>query len=116
MTDSPLTDSPDAVRAYLHLTTGGDRTAAIVSFADDAHVTDDGRDYRGATEIRTWLDRAASEFTYTTTPLAAHHDGRRTTVTCRVAGTFPGSPVDLDFRFRLDGTRRITRLEIVAAG
>lgn len=114
MTNPLLADCPDAVRAYLSLTIGGDRTAAIVSFADLAHVTDDGHDYRGASEVRTWLDRAAGEYTYTTTPLVAHTGDAsgQTTVTCRVEGTFPGSPVDLDFRFRLDNAERISRLEI----
>lgn len=114
MTNPLLADCPDAVRAYLSLTIGGDRTAAIVSFADTAHVTDDGHDYHGASEVRQWLDRAASEYTYTTTPLVARTDDAsgQTTVTCHLEGTFPGSPVDLDFRFRLGDAGRIARLEI----
>lgn len=107
-----LADCPEAVRAYLALTNGDDRASAVVTFADTAHVTDDGHDYRGTSEIRNWLNRTASAFTYTATPLAAHHVDDHTTVTCRLEGTFPGSPVDLDFRFRLDGTNRIARLEI----
>ncbi|MGW5259522.1 hypothetical protein ACWEQG_01020 [Microbispora sp. NPDC004025] len=34
---------------------------------------------------------------------------------CRLEGTFPGSPVDLDYRFDLDAARRISRLEIVVS-
>lgn len=89
-----------------------DRAAAVVCFAEGAHVTDDGRDYRGTGEIRRWLDRVAGEYVYTTTPLSAHTGGAGTVVTCRVEGTFPGSPADLDFRFGLDGAGRISRLEI----
>ncbi|WP_179154914.1 hypothetical protein [Microbispora sp. GKU 823] len=50
------------------------------------------------------------------TPLSAHAGGvaGRTIVTCRLEGTFPGSPVELDYRFDLDGAERIARLEIVA--
>jgi len=36
----------------------------------------------------------------------------RTIVTCHLEGTFPGSPVDLDYRFDLDSAGRIERLEI----
>ncbi|MFE2634220.1 nuclear transport factor 2 family protein [Streptomyces scopuliridis] len=115
MTNPVLAGCPDAVRAYMSLTTGDDHTTAIVSFADAAHVTDDGRDHHGTSEIRKWLDRTSSEYTYTSTPLVAQADAEsgRTTVTCRLEGTFPGSPVDLDYRFRLDSACRISRLEIV---
>ena len=112
MTSNPLADCPDAVRAYMRLTADGDRAAAIVAFADTAHVTDDGHDYHGAGEVRTWLARAASEYTFTTTPVTASNAIGRTTVTCRLEGNFPGSPVDLDYRFDLDSSQRIERLEI----
>ena len=113
MTSNPLAGCPDAVRAYMRLTADGDRAAAIVAFADTAHVTDDGHDYHGATAVRTWLDRAASEYTFTTTPFAASSAAAgQTTVTCHLEGNFPGSPVDLDYRFWLDSSQRIERLEI----
>lgn len=108
-----LEDSPDAVRAYLALTIGGDRTAAIVAFADDAHVTDDGASHDGAAAVRAWLDRPAGDYTFTTTPLSAQSTSdTEALVTCRVEGNFPGGLVDLDYRFTLDETRRITRLVI----
>ena len=113
MTSNPLAECPDAVRAYMRLTADGDRVAAIVAFAETAQVTDDGHEYHGAAAVRTWLDRAASEYTFTTTPLAAHNPTTgQTTVTCHVEGNFPGSPVDLDYRFQLDSAQRIQRLEI----
>jgi hypothetical protein len=108
-----LENSPDAVRAYLALTIAGDRTAAIVAFAEDAHVTDDGRGHDGVTAVRAWLDRPAGDYTFTTTPLSAQStsDGG-TVVTCRVEGNFPGGLVELDHRFTLDETGRISRLVI----
>lgn len=114
MSNHMLADCPDAVRAYFGLTTGDDRTAAIVGFADTARVIDDGHDYQGTSAIRAWLDRAASEYTYTTTPLATRTDAAtgETIVTCRLEGTFPGSPVDLDYQFRLDDAQRISNLQI----
>ncbi|MEN3539904.1 nuclear transport factor 2 family protein [Microbispora sp. ZYX-F-249] len=118
MTNSPLAGCPDAVRAYLSLTAAGDRAAAVVCFAETAHVVDDGRDYRGTEDIRGWLDRVAGRYTYTTTPLSARTVDAvagRTVVTCRLEGAFPGSPVDLDYRFDLDAAGRISRLEIVVS-
>ncbi|WP_066375467.1 hypothetical protein [Herbidospora mongoliensis] len=101
---------PAAIRAYLTLSTGADPLSAVVTFAPDAHVTDDGHDYRGHAEIGEWLGSTSAEFDYTSTPIG----GDDTTVTCRVEGNFPGSPVDLDYRFTLDASGRISRLEIGA--
>jgi hypothetical protein len=110
-----LTGTPAAVRAYLTLTNGDDHESALVTFTETAHVTDDGHDYRGTEEIRSWLSRTLTEFTYTSTPLTALTTGDKTTVTCRVEGNFPGSPVTLGYDFHLDETNRISRLEIASA-
>lgn len=109
-----LTDTPAAVRAYLTLTNGDDHESALVAFAENAEVTDDGHTYRGTTEIRNWLTGTASAFTYTSTPLTAHTKDDKTTVTCRVEGNFPGSPINLDYHFRLDSTNRISELSITS--
>ncbi|MCX0271639.1 nuclear transport factor 2 family protein [Nocardia zapadnayensis] len=108
-----LADCPDAVRAYLTLTGGEDRTAAVALFGDDAQVTDDGHHYTGSAQIRTWLARVANQYSYTTTPIDVHHDAAgQWSVRCRIEGTFPGGLVDLDYHFRLDGSGRLLRLAI----
>lgn len=114
MTSPLIVHCPDAVRAYMTLAEREDRTAAVALFADDAHVTDDGHDYLGTTEIRAWLGRVASKYTYTTTPIDVHSDAvtRQTSVRCRLEGSFPGGLIDLDYRFQLDGSGRLARLTI----
>lgn len=111
---NPITaDCPDAVRAYMTLSEGDDRPAAVALFTEDAHVTDDGRDYRGVTEIRTWLDEVAGEYTYTATPMAAQNEATdQTSIQIRLEGNFPGGLVDVDYRFRLDSSGRLARLTI----
>jgi hypothetical protein len=75
-------------------------------------VLDDGRTYRGRAEIRGWREELASSFDYTVQVIDAVEIGAsHYLVTARVAGSFPGSPVDLRYRFTLvDGL--IDRLEI----
>jgi hypothetical protein len=107
-----LIDCPEAVRAYLTLTNGDDHESALVTFAENAEVTDDGHTYRGASEISSWLTKTSSEFTYKTTPLTAHNNDDQTTVTCKVEGNFPGSPITLDYHFQLNETNQITNLKI----
>jgi len=117
MTDSSPTPVehdglPDVVRRYLTAHNAGDGSASAALMSADAEVTDDGRTYTGLPAIERWLDRAASEYTYTTTYLGAVHDGPdRWTVTQRLDGNFPGGTVDLHYAFTLDGAL-ITRLVI----
>ncbi|GAA11208.1 MULTISPECIES: hypothetical protein [Gordonia] len=117
MTNTSIADCPDAVRAFMRLTTCNDRTAATALFTEDAAVTDDGRDHVGIASIRDWLDREASEYTYTTTVVGASSsptDGA--VVTTRLEGDFPGGVVDLDYRFGLDEQGRLRRLVIEPTG
>jgi hypothetical protein len=75
-------------------------------------VTDERHDHHGPEEIRAWLARSATEYTYTTTLTAAYRaDDSHFDVLHRLQGDFPGGIVDLHFRFALrDG--RIARLVI----
>jgi hypothetical protein len=90
-----MTNLPSTVTAYLD-------QPAIDQFTADASVTDEGRTHRGAAEIQAWLDRSASEWTYTTERTgSARVDDDRWTVTNHLEGDFPGGVVDLVFRFTL---------------
>ncbi len=71
-------------------------------FAADATVQDEGRTYRGREAIRAWQAEAAARYTYTSTPRTLEHQGTQCVVTSRVEGNFPGSPVDLRYRFQLE--------------
>jgi hypothetical protein len=74
-------------------------------------VHDEGRTHRGPEAIRGWIEDAARKYRPQVEPLRAVETDGRLTVTARVSGDFPGSPVELDFGFTLrDG--RIARLEI----
>lgn len=95
---------PDVIRHYLDAHNAGDAAASAALMTPDAQVTDDGRTYNGLTEIEKWLNRAASEYTYTTTYLGAAHDRPdHWTVTQRLDGDFPGNTVELHYAFALDG-------------
>lgn len=84
---------------------------AAACFRDDAVVTDERRTHVGTDAIRAWRTEAAAKYSYTSTPVSADERDGRWSVTAHVAGTFPGSPVDLRYVFTLDGDR-IAALEI----
>ena len=103
-------DLPAPVAAYF----AADRTGAEAvaqCFTDDAVVIDERLEHRGRAAIARWKAEASAKFRYATSPLAVQLSGDEATVTGRVTGDFPGSPVDLRYRFTLEGDR-IARLEI----
>jgi hypothetical protein len=107
-----MTELPDVVARYFAAHDQRDTEAALLSFASDATVTDDGHEYRGRDEIRDWLSRASAEFTYTRTLNDAQeveHD--RWLVTNHLEGNFPGGVVDLRYRVALTNGL-ISELEI----
>ncbi|MFE1198718.1 nuclear transport factor 2 family protein [Streptomyces olivaceoviridis] len=105
-------DLPEVIRHYLTAHNAGDTSASAALMTPDARVTDDGKTYDGLPAIERWLNRAASEYTYTTTCLGAAQDGPdRWTVTQRLDGNFPGNTIDLRYDFTLDGGQ-ISRLVI----
>jgi hypothetical protein len=102
---------PKPVSAYFEADRGSGESVEKC-FVSDAVVRDEGNTYHGTNEIRKWRADVAAKFTYTCRPLAVEQQDDRTVVTCRLEGSFPGSPVNLRFFFRLAGDK-IQDLEII---
>ncbi|MDT7577728.1 MAG: hypothetical protein QOH17_4061 [Pseudonocardiales bacterium] len=97
-----LSDLPDSITGYLVAHQARDLDAAMRHYTDDAAVTDEGRTYLGHNEIRAWLARSASEYTYTSELISATRSGDdRFDAVHHLEGNFPGGVVDLRFRFTL---------------
>jgi len=115
MTETPAidpTELPEIITRYLKAHQARDIDTAMRSYAPDASMTDEGRSYAGAGEIRAWLGRSASEYTYTIEMTgAAALDHNHYDVIHHLEGNFPGGQVDLHIRFTLND-RKITRLVI----
>ena len=103
-------DLPAPVAAYFAADTT-DAEAVAQCFTDVAVVIDERQEHRGRPAIARWKAEASAKFRYSVERLGAHVSGDQTTVTGRVRGDFPGSPVDLQYRFTLEGDK-IARLEI----
>jgi hypothetical protein len=84
----------------------------IGPFAEGAAVKDEGQERRGLLAIRKWMEESNAKYSVTGAIVNAAEMAANTTVTGRVSGNFPGSPVELRFIFSLD-QGKITRLEIV---
>jgi SnoaL-like domain len=102
---------PGPVAAYIAAENGDDATAWAHCFAEDAIVQDEGRTMKGLAAIRRWKTETKQKYHHTVEPLVAVQKDGKTVVRGRLTGEFPGSPVELQFVFGLEGDR-ISSLEI----
>ena len=92
---------PEPIAAYF----SADRqnpNALARCFMAQATVKDEGRTHTGLDAIQAWKAAASTQYAYTTEPFALEQDSGHHVVSSRVAGNFPGSPVNLHYRFRLE--------------
>lgn len=103
---------PDVIQRYQEAHDGHDVEGALAAFSADATVHDEGKKWRGTAEIRNWLNKTNSEYTFTRTLLGVETAGDGGwQVRNRLEGNFPGNVVDLRYRFTVDADK-ITSLVI----
>ena len=102
---------PKPIAAYFAAEKAGHAGALARCFASDGIVHDEGASFTGRTAIEQWNTTARAKYHPTVVPLSATDADDSIVVLCRVAGEFPGSPVELQHVFRLDG-ETIASLEI----
>lgn len=103
-------DLPKPIAKYFQADKG-DSEAVVACFSENAVVKDEGQTYTGLDAIKQWKTNSSTQYTYTVEPQALNESEKQTIVTGLVAGNFPGSPVNLQYAFTLDGDK-ITSLEI----
>jgi ketosteroid isomerase-like protein len=102
---------PEPLSEYFAAANAEDADRVAACFAANAVVRDEGRDIRGRDAIRTWAEETSRKYHHRADAAAVEEVADRTVVTAHVAGDFPGSPIDLRYRFELAGTQ-IAGLEI----
>lgn len=86
---------------YIAADNTGDARRFGQCFVEDAIVRDEGHTYRGRIAIERWNTESRARYQHRIQPIAAKEADGKTIVTMRLAGRFPGSPVDVDFAFQL---------------
>ena len=104
-------DVPEPVAAFLAAEEAKDADALSHCFTEDGTVHDEGRDYRGRDSIRQWKREVDAKYRYVLQTVNAQTHGGKVTVRARLTGEFPGSPLELDYIFRLSNGK-IASLEI----
>lgn len=107
------TELPKPIAAYIAGSNAHDADACAACFTKEAVVRDEGRERRGVAAIRAWTQEVNKKYRPTVEVIRFAKADGKTIVTGQVAGTFPGSPVELRYTFTLAGDK-IARLEILA--
>jgi ketosteroid isomerase-like protein len=108
-----MTKLPAPIAIYITAENRDDTEALAQCFAEDAVVRDEGKTIEGLAAIKQWKVAAKKKYQHTIEPLASIQKDGKTIVTNRLTGNFPGSPIELEFVFALNGNK-IASLKILS--
>jgi hypothetical protein len=94
---------PVPIERYIQIANSGTPEAVPECFAADAIVRDEGQTYEGVAAIRNWMTATKKKYGHTVTPLELAERGGQSVLKARLAGSFPGSPITVNFNFVLAG-------------
>jgi hypothetical protein len=90
---------PAPIEQYIQIANSGTPEAVPECFAADAIVRDEGRTYEGVAAIKNWMAATKKKYGHTVTPLELAERGGQSVLKVRLAGSFPGSPITVNFNF-----------------
>jgi hypothetical protein len=105
---------PKAIAQYVKGQNARDVAAILACFSKNAFVHDEGQDYRGEDKIKGWIEGTLKKYEFTIDPLAISGSSAGV-LTAKLSGSFPRSPVMLDFRYEI-GDGRVSSLVIEPHG
>ena len=102
---------PEPIAAYFAAEHNPDALARC--FTPQAVMKDDGHTYTRVAAIKAFMAEASAKYSATTAPFALDREDGVQVVRAKVTGNFPGSPINLTYRFRLE-RGLIASLEVTA--
>ncbi len=90
---------------YFEATNAHDAAAVAALFGENALVHDENEDHRGRPAIRDWAQGTYDKYDVRLMPHDTVVEDDAVVVKSTVAGLFLGSPIELKFRFVVDGDR-----------
>jgi len=94
---------PDNIKGLIKTQNDLDSNAFAAHFAEQATVSDEGSSYSGRHEIQRWIQQATERYNMQLKPLDYNQTGSKGKLTVEVSGTFPGSPLVMNYHLDLDG-------------
>lgn len=111
---NPFSSLAPAIAGYIAAANARDSSAVTRFFAEDANVFDEGNHRVGTQAIAQWMEDTARRYQPRVEVLNVQQRTGKVLVHNLISGTFPGSPLELRYTFRLDEQGKISRLDISA--
>ncbi|MBD9585926.1 nuclear transport factor 2 family protein [Pseudomonas sp. PDM03] len=108
----PASALAPAIAAYIAAANARDTSTVASFFAEDANVFDEGQHRIGTQAIAQWMQDTARRYQPKVEVLDVQQRTGKVLVHNLISGTFPGSPLELRYMFRLDEQGKIARLDI----
>lgn len=93
---------PKPLQTYFAAANAQDREAFLACFAKEAMVRDEGKARQGRDAIAEWNDWAIRKYNCRYKVLKCDPTETGAGITARVSGNFPGSPIELTYKFTLE--------------
>jgi hypothetical protein len=92
---------PPVIPRYIEASNAHDVEAIVDCFADDAVVRDENATRHGKIDIECWATETIQKYKFQFKPLSADEREAETVLSVEVSGSFPGSPITLDYHFTI---------------
>jgi ketosteroid isomerase-like protein len=96
---------PRIINDYVNASNAHDVKSILSCFSDDAAVHDEGETLHGKKAIEGWIAKTIEKYKFQFEPLGVNEDDGEVVVSVEVSGTFPGSPVTLDYHFKIENEK-----------
>jgi len=102
---------PAIIQKYIDASNAHDVKSILACFTNDAIVRDENATMRGKIDIERWITTTIEKYQFQFKPLISQERDNEIVVSVEVSGTFPGSPISLDYHFAI-ANDKITSLTI----
>ena len=93
---------PTAISRYFDAANRFDATEASLCFTEQALVHDENQDQIGRDAIRAWVQDTSEKYHPKFELINFQINNNEVSLTSKISGTFPGSPIELDYKFILE--------------
>ena len=96
---------PEVIDNYIGASNAHDVMSILSCFSEDAVVRDEGETLRGKKAIEGWVAKTIEKYKFQFKPLSVKENDDEAILSVEVSGTFPGSPVTLDYHLKLENEK-----------
>jgi ketosteroid isomerase-like protein len=96
---------PVVIDNYIRASNAHDVKSTLSCFSEDAVVRDEGETLRAKKAIEGWIAKTIEKYKFQFEPLSVNEDDGEVVASVEVSGTFPGSPVTLDYHFKIENEK-----------